>query len=303
MSVVAIIAALLLEQWRPLIERRAYHVALARWAYWLENTFNAGESRHGRIAWMVAAAPLVLGSLALYYLLLWLHPLFALALNIAALYVTLGFRQFSHYFTAIQLELKAGNLDRARELIGTWRGESAAHRTKEEIVRLAIEEALAASHRHVFAVLFWFMLLPGPSGAILYRLAGFLARRWQDHGDFGGFALRVQRAMEWPAVRLTAIGFAIVGDFEDAIYSWRTQAAGWPDSQIGIVLAAGAGAIGVRLGMPLAEADGAVLPRPDLGLGESADVPFLDSTVGLLWRSLVVWVFLLALLTVARIFG
>ena len=61
--------------------------------------------------------------------------------------------------------------------------------------------------------------------------------------------------------------------------------------------------MGVRLGMPLAEADGTVLPRPDLGLGESADVPFLDSTVGLLWRSLVVWVFLLALLTVARIFG
>ena len=303
MSVVAIIAALLLEQWRPLIERKAYNALLARWANWLENTFNAGESRHGRIAWTVAAAPLVLGSLALYYLLLWLHPLFALGLNIAALYVTLGFRQFSHYFTAIQLALKAGHLDRARELIGTWRGESAAHRSKEEVVRLAIEEALVASHQHVFAVLFWFMLLPGPSGAILYRLAGYLARRWTTHGAFGTFALRVHKAMEWPAVRLTAIAFAVVGDFEDAIYSWRTQAESWAEPQLGIVLAAGAGAMGVRLGMPLAEADGTVHPRPDLGLGESADEAFLDSTVGLLWRSLVVWVFLLALLTVARIFG
>ncbi len=303
MSVVAIIAALLLEQWRPLVERKTYHALLARYANWLENTFNAGESRHGRIAWLVAAAPLVLGSLALYYVLLWLHPLFALALNIAALYVTLGFRQFSHYFTAIQLELKAGNLERARELIGTWRGESAMHRSKEEIVRLSIEEALAASHQHVFAVLFWFMLLPGPGGAILYRLAGFLARRWSAQGNFGTFARRVHVAMEWPAVRLTAIAFAVVGDFEDAIYCWRTQAAGWADPKLGIVLAAGAGALGVRLGMPLAEADGSVEPRPDLGLGESADVPFLDGTVGLLWRSLVVWVFLLALLAVARIFG
>ncbi len=303
MSVVAIIIALLLEQWRPLVERKAYHALLARWATWLENTFNAGESRHGRIAWMVAVAPVVLGSLALYYVLLWMHPLLALAINVAALYVTLGFRQFSHYFTAIQLELKAGNLDRARELIGTWRGDSAAHRTKEEVVRLAIEEALAASHQHVFAVLFWFMVLPGPSGAVLYRLAGFLARRWGGQGNFGLFAKRVHQAMEWPAVRLTAIAFAVVGDFEDAIYSWRTQAAGWADPQLGIVLAAGAGAMGVRLGMPLAEADGTVLPRADLGLGETADVAFLDSTVGLLWRSLVVWVFLLALLTVARIFG
>ncbi len=303
MSVIAIIAALLLEQWRPLVERRAYHALLARWSGWLENTFNAGESRHGRIAWMIAVGPIVLGSLALYYALFWLHPLLAFALNIAALYVTLGFRQFSHYFTAIQVAVKAGELERARELIGTWRGESAQHRTKEEVVRLAIEEALAASHHHVFAVLFWFMVLPGPSGAILYRLAGFLARHWELHGAFGTFSARVNNAMEWPVVRLTAIGFAIVGDFEDAIYCWRTQAATWTDRNLGIALAAGAGALGVRLGMPLAEADGSVEVRPELGLGELADEPFLDSTVGLLWRSLVVWVFLLAILTASRIFG
>ena len=301
MSVFAIIAALLLEQWRPLGERKVYHALLTRWANWLENTFNAGESRHGRIAWLVAAAPLVLGSLVLYYALFWMHPFFALALNVAALYVTLGFRQFSHYFTAIQVAVKSEDLERARELIGSWRGESAQHRTKEEIVRLSIEEALAASHHHVFAVLFWFMVLPGPSGAILYRLAGFLARRWKGQGAFGAFAGRMNDAMEWPAVRLTAIGFAIVGDFEDAIYCWRTQAAAWKEPGMGIVLAAGAGAIGVRLGMPLAEADGTVEPRPDMGLGDVADVSFLDSTVGLLWRSLVVWVFLLAILTVARI--
>ena len=301
MSVIAIIAALLLEQWRPLGERKAYHALLARWANWLENTFNAGETRHGRIAWLVAAAPLVLGAIALHYLLFWMHPLFALAFNIAALYVTLGFRQFSHYFTAIQVAVKAEDLDHARELIATWRGEPAQHRTKEEVVRLSIEEALAASHHHVFAVLFWFVLLPGPSGAFLYRLAGFLARRWKGQGAFGAFAARVNDAMEWPAVRLTAIGFAIVGDFEDAIYCWRTQAAAWREQSLGIVLAAGAGAIGVRLGMPLAEADGTVEPRPDLGVGDTADVAFLDSTVGLLWRSLVVWVFLIAILTVARI--
>jgi adenosylcobinamide-phosphate synthase len=301
-SVIAIIAALLLEQWRPLVERKAYHAVLARWANWLEGTFNAGESRHGRIAWAVAAAPLVLGSLVLFWVLLWVHPLLALAFNIAALYVTLGFRQFSHYFTGIQLAVKADDLDRARELIGTWRQEPAMHRTKEEVVRLAIEEALAASHRHVFAVLFWFMLLPGPSGAILYRLAGFLARRWGGQGAFGTFATRVYEAMEWPAVRLTAIAFAVVGDFEDAVYCWRTQSAAWADSRLGIVLAAGAGAMGVRLGMPIAYPDGTAEPRAELGLGEPADAAFLDSTVGLLWRSLVVWVFLLAVLGVARVF-
>jgi cobalamin biosynthesis protein CobD/CbiB len=301
MGILAIIAALVLEQWHPLGERKSLQGALAAWADWLERTFNAGESRHGVIAWLIAVLAPVGAALALYELLAWLTPLAALALNVAALYLTLGFRKFSHYFTGIQAALRASDVDRARELIGAWRGESATHRSREEVVRLAIEEALVASHRNVFAVLFWFVLLPGPSGAILYRLAVFLDRRWGGKGEFGRCARNVLRALEWPAVRLTAAAFAVVGDFEDAIYCWRTQAAAWPDPNLGIVLAAGAGALGVRLGMPLTEVEG-LQARSELGLGDAADAAFLDSTVGLVWRALVLCIFVLIILLLARIF-
>src|SRR5207237_8352530 len=97
-----------------------------------------------------------------------LHSFLALAFNIAALYVTLGFRQFSHNFTDLQLAVKSGDIERARALLEQWRGASGVVRTREEVIRLAIEEALIASHRHVFGVLFWYLLLPGPSGAVLY---------------------------------------------------------------------------------------------------------------------------------------
>jgi adenosylcobinamide-phosphate synthase len=299
MSAIAVIVALILEQWRPLGRSRAYAQALDAWAGWLERSFNAGESRHGMIAWLVAVLPPVAAGVLLYALLLWASPLLALAFNIAALYCTLGFRQFSHYFTDLQLAIRAGDVDRARQLIGEWRGEPAPHLSREEVIRLAIEEALAASHRHVFGVLFWFVLLPGPSGAILYRLAVFLRRRWQRLGAFGAFAESAGRALEWPAVRVTAASFAVVGDFEDAIYCWRTQAGAWPDPEAGVVLAAGAGALGVRLGMPLTALDG-VEVRPELGVGETADAPFLDGVVGLLWRALVVWLFVLLLLALAH---
>jgi cobalamin biosynthesis protein CobD/CbiB len=300
MGVIAIVAALLLEQWRPLSDRKTVLYALRSWIDWLERSFNAGELRHGMIAWLLAGLAPALGALALYLLFYWISPLAALLLNVAALYLTLGFRQFSHFFTGIQSAVRDGETDRARELIGAWRGESAAHLSREEVIRLAIEEALVASHRHVFAVLFWFVLLPGPSGAILYRMAAFIGRRWGGKGEFGRFAARVIHFMEWPAVRLTAAAFAVVGDFEDAVYCWRTQAGTWPDPNVGIVLAAGAGALGVKLGMPLAEFDG-LLARPELGLGEAADTPLLDSTVGLLWRALVLWVFVLFVLGLVRV--
>jgi adenosylcobinamide-phosphate synthase len=302
MGVIAIVAALVLEQWRPLGDRKAVLLALQRWTDWLERSFNAGESRHGAIAWLVAALAPVAAAAALYALLRWAldSPVAALLLNIAALYLTLGFRQFSHFFTGIQSAIRDAEVDRARELIGAWRGESAAHLSREEVIRLAIEEAIVASHRHVFAVLFWFVLLPGPSGAILYRMAAFLGRRWGGKGEFGRFARRMLYVLEWPAVRLTAAAFAVVGDFEDAVYCWRTQAGAWPEPNVGIVLAAGAGALGVKLGMPLAEFDG-LRARPELGLGETADAPFLDSTVGLLWRALVLWVFVLMVLSLVRV--
>ena len=301
MSVLAIAAALFLEQWRPIGERTDYFAALARWANWLERSFNAGEARHGSTAWLVALLPVLAAALALHFMLLWANPLLALLFNIGVLYLTLGFRQFSRYFTDLQIAIRAGELDRARELIGAWRSEPVQDRNREEVIRLAIEEALVASHRHVFGVLFWFMLLPGPSGAILYRLALYLRRRWHGLGAFGEFADRVCRVLEWPAVRLTAVTFAVVGDFEDAVYCWRTQARSWSDPEAGVVLAAGAGAMGVRLGMPLTGIEG-VEVRPELGLGENADSPFLDSVEGLVWRALVVWVFVLVVMGLARAF-
>jgi adenosylcobinamide-phosphate synthase len=52
--------------------------------------------------------------------------------------------------------------------------------------------------------------------------------------------------------------------------------------------------------MPVHEIDG-VQPRPELGVGEGAEGPFLDSTVGLVWRALVVWVFILLVIGIARL--
>src|SRR6266850_4656622 len=173
MSVLAIIAALVIEQWRPLGDRKVVYHALAGWASWIEQSFNGGERRHGVIAWLVAVLPAVAAAIVLHYLLRAASPVLALLFNIAVLYLTLGFRQFSHYFTDIQLAIKAGDIERARTLLEQWRGASGVVRPREEVIRLTIEEALLASHRHVFGVLLWYLLLPGPSGAVLYRLAAY----------------------------------------------------------------------------------------------------------------------------------
>jgi adenosylcobinamide-phosphate synthase len=134
-----------------------------------------------------------------------------------------------------------------------------------------------------------------------------LADKWgrrtdEEFGAFGHFASRALWLLDWVPLRLTAIGFAVAGDLEDALHCWRTQARSWPDPEAGVILASGAGALGARLGGPLANERG-VNYRPALGTGDEPDVNYMQSALGLIWRTLVIWLIVLLLVTLARWVG
>lgn len=303
MTLLSLIVALLLEQVRPLPVRHIVLDPLHRLSGVLVERFNDGQARNGVVAWLLVVVSVVAGG-ALAFFLLWLvHPLLAVLFNIAVLYLTMGFRQESHFFTDIHLALRMGELDRARSLLGEWRGGQYVGASSSEVARLAIEQGLVAAHRNVFGVIFWFIVLPGPSGALLYRLARFLGEEWGERtdaefGQFGRFARRAFEVIDWLPARMTAASFSVVGDFEDAVFCWRTQSMLWADRASGILIAAGAGALGVRLGMPVHES-GEIVERPEMGVGEEADTDYMQSTVGLIWRALVLCLLMLALLVIA----
>lgn len=267
--------------------------------------FNGGERQHGRVGWTIGV---VLPAVMLWFVrfgLDALSPLLALIFDVAVLYFVMGFRQFSHYFTDIQLALREGEVIRARQLFHEWTGRDTLHLGPSAIACLTIETGILSSHRHVYAPLFWFVLL-GPAGAVLYRLShamleggGITGESQETPDGFNDVAQRAFHVLDWLPVRLTALSFAVVGDFEDAIYCWRTQADAWPDSASGILLSSGAGALCVRLGQPLPETIG-VEERPELGVGDEADVEHLQSATGLMWRALVLSLLLLVLLTLAN---
>jgi adenosylcobinamide-phosphate synthase len=280
----------------------------------MEGWFNAGQARHGQMAWIATMLVIMLPTALVYWLCVRLGFFAALAWNVVIVYVTLGFRHYSHYFTSIQLALSAGDEDAARSLLKQWTGQDTSTFDVSEISRLAVEAALIASHRNVFGVFFWFLMPVGPACAVMYRVAEYLAHAWNepDHMKseaFGEFAKRAFYWIDWIPARLTAIAFAVVGNFEDAIYSWRNFADRWSDEAVGIILAAGGGAMGVRLGTP-AQSAVALVPL-DASMIDSSisdieappgEIPTpraLQSTVGLVWRALLLWMLLLLLLSLA----
>ncbi|GAB4058336.1 CobD/CbiB family protein [Uliginosibacterium sediminicola] len=306
MTLFALVLALVLEQFRPLNAAKLLYPLLDSLGEVFENRFNDGNARHGMIAWLLMVLPPVLLSAFIAFLLYhFAHPLAAFAFNVAVLYYTMGFRHVSHFFTRIHAALRSQDLPLARRLIGEWRMHLYEQSSSQEITRMTIEGGILGAHRQVFAIIVLFALLPGPSGAVLYRMSEYYNRSWGNSRgigmeQFGSFARRAFAFIEWLPARITAMAFAIVGDFEDAIHCWRTQSDSWPDANDAVVLAAGAGALGVRLGQPINQS-GEILERPELGVGDESEVEYLQSFVGLVRRTLVLYVMVLLMMGITRL--
>jgi adenosylcobinamide-phosphate synthase len=291
MAFFSVLAALALEHLRPLRQPLFYYQHYTRFTHWLEKRFNGGEAVHGGIAWALAVLPLLVGAWAVFALLASISPVLGWIWNVAVLYFTLGFKYFSDAAEQIARLLRAGDLEAARETLAAWRHNDTRELSADDVARVTIEQTFAASHRQMFGVLCWFVILVplGPVGAVLFRAASILGRHWEGtRGQFGVFAQRAFHAINWLPARLPALTYAIAGNFEDALYAWRTQGGAGPDLEEGVVLAAGAGARGIKLGQPVTVAGESVW-RPELGSGQMPDHDCIDSAVSMIWRGLIIW--------------
>ncbi|MFL0801726.1 MAG: regulatory signaling modulator protein AmpE [Agarilytica sp.] len=79
-----------------------------------------------------------------------------------------------------------------------------------------LEEAAYRGFERMFAILFWFFLL-GPTGALFYRLSFMFCERVPESGP----AKKALWLMEWPAVRVLGLSFAMTGNFAGCMSRWR----------------------------------------------------------------------------------
>ena len=304
----SIFLALVIDHFWPMRMSNPVPRAICALANRIETRFNAGHPRHGRIGWFVLVLGLVLPVLIIYWFCLFMNGILVLLFNTLILYLCMGFRDYSQHFSAIQVALIVGDEPQARKLLAEWDEQNTDTLETPEIARLSIERALLTSHQRVFGVFFWFMIpFIGPSGAVLYRVASYLAMAWAENRDapyenFGKFASRVFFWIDWIPARLTAVCFAVVGNFEDAVYAWRNFANRWENENLGVLLSAGGGALGVRLGTPVEKAI-RVVPVDIGGInseqleaesqpGEEPALRFLQNAIALIWRALLLWLLL-----------
>jgi adenosylcobinamide-phosphate synthase len=275
-------------------EPRRFHplVGFGRLADAAERALRAGAPGHalgnrllGLLAWAMIVLPCVALAIAVPA-----GPLGSVV-DALLLWFALGGRALGEHAQAVAAPLATGDLAAARERVGWMVSRETSELDTEGVARAAVESVLENGNDAVFGALFWFFVFGG-AGALLFRLANTLDAMWGYRDDrriyFGWAAARIDDVLNFIPARLTALTYALLGRTAQALACWRAQASAWGSPNAGPVMAAGAGALNVRLG-GAAIYHGAVEQRPPLGVGEMPGAADIVRAVSLVERGQWLW--------------
>jgi adenosylcobinamide-phosphate synthase len=289
------VTALILDR---LLGEPKYHplVLFGNIASWLERRLNTSKSRINGVfaAFVVMAIPVFWVFYLQYFLLnIWLQS----GLNIAVLYFVIGWQSMKQHALAISNPLLNNDLENARFHLSMIVSRDTSQMSESQMVGSTIESILENGHDCVFASLFWFLVL-GPAGALLHRLSNTLDAMWgyknERYLQFGWFAARLDDVLGYLPARLTGLSYALSGNSKAALVSWRQQMGQHKSPNAGLVMASGAGALGIVIGGS-AIYDGVNHDKPYLGTGSQAQTTDIQRSIRLVEKALIVWLGLSAL--------
>ena len=211
------------------------------------------------------------------------RPVSCMVLTAAATWTVLGGRSLLTEAWAIAGRLEAGELELARERARNLVGRQTTGLSTAEVARATVESVAENTSDAVVAPLFW-GAVAGVPGLLGYRavntLDAMIGHRSARYRRFGWAAARLDDLANWIPARLAgllAAGLApIVGGSAAAAFAtWRRDARQHPSPNAGVVEAAFAGALGVRLGGSNVY-DGRIEDRGLLGDGRTVQAGDID---------------------------
>jgi adenosylcobinamide-phosphate synthase len=198
-------------------------------------------------------------------------------------WISLGGRSLSRVAATLSAQVRAGDLVAARATLPSLCGRDPQALDAAGLTRAAVESVAENTSDAVVGAILW-AALAGPAGVAAYRAANTLdamvGHRTDRYREFGWAAARLDDLLNWPAARLTVLLTALCAPLVGGspVATWETvrrDGSSHPSPNAGRVEAAFAGALGVRLGGPLAY-DGVLERRPTLGDGRAPTTADLD---------------------------
>lgn len=164
-----------------------------------------------------------------------------------------------------------------------------------------VEAVFRSALRRWFGVLFWFLLL-GPVGALGYRLVA-LAAEGEASRRLSGETLAGARTLlallDWPVAQLLTLAMALVGNFDTVLGAWREAGGARFNLDNRFLGAVARASVKCELAEEAADyVNESGLPGQSVAV-VAGEVPELRDAMSLVWRSLLVWLAVLALFVIA----
>jgi adenosylcobinamide-phosphate synthase len=207
------------------------------------------------------------------------RPVVRVLVTAAATWCVLGGRSLRHEAAVLAGQLERGDLAAARVQVTHLVGRDPSRLDADEVARACVESVAENTNDAVVAPLLW-GAVAGVPGLLAYRAANTLdamvGHRSERYLRFGWAAARLDDLLNLAPARLagllTALAAPLVGGSPSAALAVvRRDAARHPSPNAGVVEAAFAGALGVRLG-GVNVYDGHVEDRGTLGDGRPVEV-------------------------------
>jgi adenosylcobinamide-phosphate synthase len=207
------------------------------------------------------------------------RPVATMMTTAIATWTVLGGRSLSREAATIAAQLATGQLPAAREQVRHLVGRETAELSTDEVARATVESLAENASDAVVAPLLWGALagLPGLFGyRAVNTLDAMIGHRSARYLRFGWAAARLDDVVNWVPARLAALAAAawaplVGGTVQRAIHVVCRDAGRHPSPNAGVVEAAFAGALDVRLGGSNVY-HGAVEDRGILGDGRAPQV-------------------------------
>ena len=304
LTLVAILLAILLDRLTP--ERKSSKVWewYSDWAEAIEQRFNAGSRIQGVSAVFLATVPISIGIFLAWYLLGQMAGLLVLMFNVVVLYLCVDLYLLGSVAQTVSSALENNDLAGAQASLQKLTGKPSVEQSEAGIAHATIEAVLKQANSLVISPLFWFILL-GPVGAVLQRTVAVQDKLWghrtERFAEFGWAAARLDDLLNWIPARLTALSYAVMGSFEDALHCWRRHAGMWSDINSGPLLASGLGAMHLGACEDTEHED--VYGNKMVTPTALADAGHVRRVVALVWRVLLFWLVVASLMVGVHLFG
>lgn len=285
MSLLSVIFALIAETLISSLSEVRRFDFIFRYVSWLRAKLPTFSFQNGSVSLVIVIAGVLFSVWLVSAMLANVLGLFGFIFGIAVLVFMIGPRDLDDDVQKINTAFENKDYQAANEYASDLCGRTISE-PPMQLAQTVKEEIFVQANTRLLGVFFWFILL-GPVGAVLFRLTCLLKENERNNNDeFAEATRELYKIIIWLPARICVLSYAVAGNFVDTMSYWNGVSDLWLRDSEEFIVVSGVGSLRYEQRTSGSHDD------------DEPDISGIQHSLSLVKRAVIVWVVLLGLLTV-----